>query len=343
MRFLRDSIVALALMSVPMAALAARTDTVLLINGNTITGEVERYDFGSLEYSTDSMGTVRIDWEDVVAITSNRSLQVEVSDGTRYFGTLEAAEERFHINIVTTAGPVELSMRRIIRIEPILTDRKFINRLEGDFSLGFNSQAGSEVTTFNTSADIRYRTLKYLVGVNLSSSITDQPTEDTQARHQAGLNYQRFRPNRWYTDWFGNWERNDQLGIQARFSLGGGLGRYIVQTNKNQVSLMTGLQATREEFVGEDPGDTIGEGRIQFRWLHRNVSPDASLTFTAEVFPLLEQLDEYRAEGSLVWSREFFSDLDFMIDLYYSYQTTPPSEGERRDQGIITSLSYSWN
>ena len=117
----------------------------------------------------------------------------------------------------------------------------------------------------------------------------------------------------------------------------------MIQTNKNQVSLMAGLQATREEFVGQDPGDTVPEGRIQFRWLHRAIDPDASVTFTAEAYPLLEDLSEYRAEGTLTWSREFFSDLDFMIDLYYSYQTTPPSEGQRTDKGIITSLSYSWN
>ncbi len=343
MKYLRDCLIALVFLSISAAAFAARTDTVLLVNGNTITGEVERYNFGKLEYGTDSMGTVKIDWEDIVAITSNQNLQVEVVDGTRYFGTLEAAEERFHINIITPAGPVELSMRRIVRIEPILTSERFINRLEGDFSFGLNAQAGSEVTTFNTSADIRYRTLKYLWGLSMNSSITDQPGKSTQERHTVGLNYQRFRPNRWYTDWFGNLERNDQLGIEARVSVGAGLGRYIIQTNKNQVSLMAGAQATREEFIGEDPGDTVAEGRIQFRWLHRNIDPESSVTFTAEVYPLLKQLDEYRAESSLVWSREFFSDLDFMIDLYYSYQTTPPSEGQRTDKGIITSLSYSWN
>ena len=343
MRYLRDCLIALALLSISAAATAARTDTVLLVNGNAITGEIEHYEFGDLEYGTDSMGTVNIDWEDVVGITSNQSLQVEVVDGTKYFGSLEAAEERFHINVITAAGPVELSMRRIVRMEPIATSKSFIKRLEGNFSLGFNSQAGSDVTTFNTTLDLRYRTLKYLVGVNLNSSITDQPSEETQERHTVGVNYQRFRPERWYTDWFGNWEQNDQLGIKHRFSLGGGLGRYMIQTNKNHVSLMAGLQATREEFVGQDPGDTIAEGRLQFRWLHRNVSPDARVTFTAEAYPLLKDLSEYRAEGSLVWTREFFSDLDFMIDLYYSYQSSAPSEGERTDHGIITSLAYSFN
>jgi hypothetical protein len=326
----------------PIVTLAARTDTVLLVNGNTVTGEIESLEFGDLEYSTDSMGTVHVDWEDVVAITTNRRLQVEVTNGTRFFGNLEGAQERFYINVITEHGPVEIAMSRIVRIVPIDTSKQFIRRIEGEFSLGANSQKGSEVSTFNSNADIRYRTLDYLVGLKLNTSITDQPSEETQARHTMGLNYQRFRPNRWYTDWFGNWEQNDQLGIESRFSLGGGLGRYFVQTNRNQVSLMTGLQGTREEFTGEDPGDTVGELRVQFRWLHRNLKPESSVSFTTNYFPLIEELSTYRMESTFVWTREFFSDLDLMLDLYYTYQSQPPSDGSRTDHGIVWGLSYSW-
>ena len=72
----------------PASALAAKTDVVVLINGNAVTGEVKSLDFGSLSYSTDSMGTVNIDWEDIVTVTSEQSLQIELTDGTRYFGKL---------------------------------------------------------------------------------------------------------------------------------------------------------------------------------------------------------------------------------------------------------------
>jgi hypothetical protein len=332
----------LLLTVLPMTTLAARTDSVLLVNGNTVTGEIESLEFGDLEYGTDSMGTVHIDWEDIIAITTNRSLQVEVSNGTRFFGNLEGAQERYYLNVVTEHGPVEIAMSRIVRITPIETSKRFLKRVEGDFSLGFNSQKGSEVTTFNTSADIRYRTLDYLFGLKLNSSITDQPSEETQSRHTAGLNYQRFRANRWYTDWFGNWERNDQLGIESRFSLGGGLGRYVIQTNQNQFSVMTGLQGTREEFTGEDPGDTVGELRVQLRWLHRNLKPESSISFTTNYFPLIEELSTYRMESSFVWSREFFSDLDLMLDIYYTYQSQPPTDGSGTDHGVVWGLSYSW-
>ena len=322
--------------------MAAKTDSVLLVNGNAITGEIQSLEFGNLEYKTDSMGTVHIDWEDIVAVTSNQSMQVEVSNGTRFFGNLEGAQERFYINVVTGHGPVEIAMSRIVRMTPIETSDRFLERLDGAVSVGLNAQKGSQVTTFNASADIRYRTLDYLVGLSFNSSITDQPSEATQSRHTVRGNYQRFRPNRWYTDWFSNWERNDQLGIKSRTSFGMGLGRYVVQTNRHQFSIMAGVQGTREEFTGQDPGDTVGEGRIQVRYLHRNLSPETSVNLTTNIFPLLEQFDAFRTESDLTFKREFFGDLDFEVNIYHSYQSEAPSEASRTDSGIVTGLSYDW-
>ena len=128
MRFIRilPAVIALTLMST--TANAARTDIALLVNGNAVTGEIEAYEFGSLEYSTDSMGTVQIDWEDIVGLTSNQNLQVEVSNGTRFLGNLEAAEERFYINVITEHGSVELAMDRIVRITPIDVSDRFVKR-----------------------------------------------------------------------------------------------------------------------------------------------------------------------------------------------------------------------
>ena len=43
------------------------------------------------------------------------------------------------------------------------------------------------------------------------------------------------------TDWTAGWERHDELGIESRISAGAALGRYVVQTNRNQLSLTGGL------------------------------------------------------------------------------------------------------
>ena len=254
-------------------AIAAKTDVVMLVNGNAVTGEIESLEFGSLRYDTDSMGTVSIDWEDIVSITSNQQLQVEVTDGRRYFGNLSSSDERFQIKVTTQSETVELPTNQIVRVTPIITDDRFWRRLEGDISFGFNSQKSSEVTTMNLASDVRYRTRKYLVGLEVFSAITDQPTEETKARQKLELNYERFRQNRWFTDWLTSWESNDELGIQSRVSAGGGVGRYLVQTNTKQFSITGGVVATRESFIGSDESTTQAEGKLQIRYLSPQFRP----------------------------------------------------------------------
>ena len=333
-------------MSVPVASMAAKTDAVLLVNGNTITGEIKSLEFGALRYSTDSMGTVSIDWEDIVSITTKQTLQVEVSDGTRYFGRLDSASDRFEIKVITLSGDVDLHTSRIVRLVPIDAEESFWERLDGSFSFGFDSEKSSQVTTLRSTADIGYRTRKYLVGMSATFNVTDQPgseeENETRRRENIAVNYKRFRANRWFTDWFGGWERHDELGIEARYSAGAALGRYVVQTNLNQLSLTAGLNATRESFIGEDASTTNGEGRFQIRYLHRRIVPEANVTFTTNIFPLLEDPSIYRTETDLIFRREFVEDLYFDVTFSHSYNSLPPTGAEKSDYTLTTSIGYSW-
>jgi len=331
---------------VPSIAMGAKTDVVLLINGNTITGEIKTLEFGALKYSTDSMGTVSIDWEDIVSITTQQTLQVEVSDGTRYFGRLDSADDRFEIKVKTFDGEVDLHTSRIVRMTPLDAEEGFFERLDGSFSLGFDTEKSSQVTTLRSSADINYRTWNYLVGMTGTVNVTDQPgsaaENETRRREAISANYQRFRGSRWFTDWTVGWDRHDELGILSRYSFGAAVGRYVVQTNRNQLSMMAGINGKREAFIGEDQSTVNAEGRIQVRYLHRNLDPEAKITFTTNIYPLLEDFSKYRVESDLIFKREFIDDLYFDVTLTSSYNSAPPTGAEKSDYAVTTSIGYSW-
>ena len=325
-----------------MPAFAAKTDTVVLINGDAVTGEIKSLEFGSLSYSTDSMGTVNIDWEDVVSLSSKQALQIEVTDGTRYFGELLTSDDGFELRVKTASEEISVPAETVVRMTPIDTDERLVSRLEGSFSIGLQAQKSSEVTTSNLSSDLGYRARQYLFGLRLNSAVTDQPNEPTKARQSAGLNYQRFRQNRWFTEWFTSWEKNDELGINARSALGGAVGRYLVQTNKNQFSITAGAQGARTSFTGEDESETQAEGRIEVRYLHRNLQHDAALTFTTKIYPLLEDFGQYRAESDLSVRREIIDDLYFELKLGHSYLSEPPADAASTDYALTTSVGYSF-
>ena len=182
----------------------------------------------------------------------------------------------------------ELDLSQIVRITPIETDDKIWQRFEGSVKFGFNADKASQVAVGNLSANVRYRARTYLFGLDLIQSITDQPGAETTENQNITLNYQRFRSSRWYTDWFTSTEKNDEQGVDRRLSVGGGLGKFVVQNNKNQLSLLVGLVATQTTLAGiapetpiEDPADpepaptetTDAEAKFSLKYLHRSPRP----------------------------------------------------------------------
>jgi hypothetical protein len=339
----------LVLFCLTPAAHAAKTDVVGLINGDDVTGEIKSLEFGELRYSTDSMGTVSIEWEEVVSLQSDQALQLEDSSGSRFFGNLVPTSTEGMIAVRRGANVRELEILKVIRITPIETDEKIWQRLEGSVKFGFDTDNASSVTSGNLNANVRYRARTYLLGVDISSSFTDQPGAETTENLSLGINYQRFRNNRWYTDWFGSTEKNDAQGIDNRLTAGGGLGRYLIQSNNNQFSLLGGLVATRTTFIGTDPDETNAEGKLQVRYLHRRNEPSSDITFTTEIYPLLDDFSSFRSNSNLTVRREIIEDLFFDLTFFYNYLSDPPLVSEdppefaaKEDYGVITSIGYSF-
>ena len=324
------------------AAAAPKTDVVVLENGDSVTGEIKSLEFGELRYSTDSMGTVSVEWQEVTSIRSNQSLQVEVASGTRYFGNLFRANSNGSVGVGEGDNVQEIALSHIVRITPIETDEKIWNRMEGSVKFGFDTDKASEVTSGYLNANIRYRALTYLLGLDISSSFTDQPGAPTTENRSLGINYQRFRASRWFTDWFASTEKNDEQGIDQRLSGGGGIGRYLVQNNNNQFSVLAGLVATRETFIGSDPDATNAEGKVEIKYLHRRRDPDSDIILTTDIFPRLDDLSSYRSDSNLTLRRELVEDLFLDLSVYYRYLSDPPVGANSDDYGVITSIGYSF-
>ena len=83
---------AVAMLGAPSAR-AERTDVIVLINGDSVTGEIKELDRGLLRYKTDSAGTLLVEWEDVVTLSSKDSFEVKTTSGGRFFGSLTASEK----------------------------------------------------------------------------------------------------------------------------------------------------------------------------------------------------------------------------------------------------------
>ena len=87
----------LSLLFLSSQALAAKTDIIILKNGDHVTGEIKGLTAGQLELSTAYMDTVYIDWENIRDIISDQGHRIEMSDGRRLLGTLDKPQSNDQI------------------------------------------------------------------------------------------------------------------------------------------------------------------------------------------------------------------------------------------------------
>ena len=75
------------------SAEAQKTDVIVLVNGDQVTAEIKELSRGRLRATTDGMGTVYIEWDDIVQLSSPARFEVELRSGDKFTGSLLTAEE----------------------------------------------------------------------------------------------------------------------------------------------------------------------------------------------------------------------------------------------------------
>src|SRR5678810_964877 len=81
--FARVIVGSLSLLLGAAVAKAQKTDSVWIKNGDRITGEVKSLSRALLKYSTDDLGTIYIEWDKVVRISSKATFEVQVNTGQK--------------------------------------------------------------------------------------------------------------------------------------------------------------------------------------------------------------------------------------------------------------------
>ena len=115
---------------------AAKTDIVVLQNGDKITGEVKQLEFGILEYKTDDIGTLSIQWEKIAQIYAKEFFRIELTDGSFFYGSLDSDTIQSKMVIYLDSFRVSLFFDEVIRITRI--KKTFWDRLDLALKLGFD-------------------------------------------------------------------------------------------------------------------------------------------------------------------------------------------------------------
>ena len=321
---------------------ASKTDVVIFNNGDRLTGEVKSLERGRLRFKTDATDTISIEWDDVAYLSSDQNIQVETEEGVRYLGNLSRSEIENMTIVETQSGPVELQSTSVVLMTPI--EERGVSRLDGDITAGLNFAKASEIQQIHFGLDMDYRTETRIIGVSADATQSDSSDNETSQRQSFDLNYRRLLKNRWLVGGAVLLDRNDELGIDLRTSIGAGGGRIIRQSNSMNLAVEGGLQVSRENTsTGGTSEDTIEAfGQVQWDWF-RYDSPELDLSTNLKVIPNLTETGRIRGEFDISLKWEMIEDLFWELSFYDSYDSDPVVVGaEKNDYGINTSLGYDF-
>lgn len=331
----------LLLMLFSNLAMAAKTDIVVLTNGDRVTGEIKKLEAGLLEFSTDTMGTVNIEWRFIREVFSSKTQTVEMTSGVRWVGRLDKPEDSESIIITTARGPIQLNLTDVVAVWPV--EATFWDKSELSVSVGFDYAKSTEITNFNIATDYLYRTSERLTDISARSYTTSQQSGEDQSRHELRGSHQYFLENQRFRSYMAGLETNEALGLNLRAYVGAGAGQYFVKTNNKWFSLSGGVLATRENPRDAPTEENIeAMGSLRYRYF-RYASPERSFDTVFSVFPSVTDFGRVRADLRSTFKLEVIKDLFWAMEVYATYDSDPlTADAEGSDYGVTTSVGYKF-
>ena len=212
----------------------AQGDVALFKNGDRLTGEIKALDRGRVSFDTPTTGVINLEWDDIARLSSTTMFEITLESGERIYGTLDEATANGQFQVQTSTGMRDLPSQTIVRMTPIKST--LADRIEMRVDLGHSLAKANDLEQTSFGYDFRYRGETRLINFDIDASTSSSESDPSSTRVFSDFNYQRFLEE---LDWnpvgIGQLERNDELGIDRRVSYGGGMARYLRDTNQSRI------------------------------------------------------------------------------------------------------------
>ena len=329
----------LVLLAAP--AFGAKTDVVVLKNGDHLTGEVEQLERGRLSLKTDDLGTVQIEWDKIASVAAAAPFDVDDLVGNRYMGSLVPGPVAGQLHIVWLGQTSTVELSAIVRMRRLSTS--FWQRLDGSLDVGASYTSASELFNLDLAAKLGVERPGHELSVDASATITSQPGVDDTRRSVLSLTYARRFENRWVALAKAQAEQNRELGFDLRGAASAGGGRYLVLSPRDKFLAALGLSVNRERPVeGETTTNVEATAVLAYdRFSYDFPKVDVSLAVAG--YASFNDGGRYRLDVQGQLKRELVKDFYATLRGYESYDSRPATEGApRNDYGVTFALGWSF-
>jgi Protein of unknown function, DUF481 len=324
-------------------------DVIVMKNGDRFTCEIKGLSAGVLSVKMSYVdGTVAVQWSQVAHLESNRLFRVQTESGVVYTGTMSttgaSTDPPIRIELAETPREeVEVAQRKIIKLSQ--TSESFWHRFDGALNTGFLYSKGNESAQFNLSSQLAYTRERWSSQLSFNSSFASSNGSNLTTRNQADLNTLKLlRWNNWFYAGTASFLQSSVQDIKLQTTLGGGIGRYLKNTNRTSVYVMGGLgwqnisygQNTVEQGANNTAVGFAAAEIKAFKFKKTNLDASASL------LPAITDAGRLHFNTNAVYYIKLVNDLSWNFSFYGSWDTRPPATLPKSDYGTSSGLSWTF-
>lgn len=329
------------------ASARSKTDVIVMKNGDRMTCEIKGLDNGVLSLSLDYVdGTISVQWSKVARLESKQQFIVSTQGGSVYSGTLAGAEESpdetMRVRVDQKPEATVLNAAQIVRVNQ--TSEKFLQRFNGTVDFGINYSKGNDATQYSFGAQTNYLRERWAAQAAFNSNLSSNSGSPTSTRQQIGLSgYHLMRWDNYFYEGVGNFLQSSVQEISWQTSLGGGIGRFLKNTNRTTIAVVGGLawQNTVYNDSAVVPAQNATTALIAaevkaFRFKKMN------LDLTAELYPFLSEPGRVRFNTNASYYLKLFSNVSWNVSFYGSWDNNPPDHFAGSDYGTSSGLKWTF-
>jgi putative salt-induced outer membrane protein YdiY len=323
-----------------------RHDTVIMKNGDRLTGEVKRLEQGILYIETDYFsGSVGVDWLQVEKVESTATYQVILSGGKRLTGTISkvaaeaAADKDFTVRAVGNDVPV--SATDVVQIES--QKQNFWRQLKGSIDLGYNFTSGNNQSSLSTDANAVYVAQHWAAGASYTASYNGQTSGTNTNLFETQAFGERFLNRNSFVLGLSDFLHSSQQDLQLRTTLGGGYGRYLKRTNQNELRWLIGVDYSQASYQSGMMQPVQKNAELLLGVQYQLFQFDRyTLQSQMLVFPGLSDFGRVRFTTNNTLSVKLSNNFYWNFSFWDNFDSRPPLNAQRNATGLSTGLGWKF-
>ncbi|MDG1804432.1 DUF481 domain-containing protein [Flavicella sp.] len=334
----------------------AQNDSLVLVNGNIIDGDLKSMDKGVLTIEpTYSDSDFKIKWEDIKEMKTFQRYLITLSDGRRINGTFRSSGDGMVFIANENGADITIRQSEIVTVNSV--DSSFLSRISANIDFGLSLTKANNQRQLNGNLRIGYIADTWSTELYYNTLLTAQDDVEDIQRNDAGLGARYFLPSDWNLSADIDLLSNTEQSLDLRTTAMLGVGNYIIHTNASYWNLSTGMAYNNESFsaiIADDgfitPESTRNsvEGFIGTELNLYDVS-DLNLFTNIIAYPTIvadENVEAGRFRTNFRFDAKYddFILKDFYVRAGYTlnYDNRPVEEGKEIDYVFTTGFGWEW-